>query len=423
MISRCRSGRLSAGGDRIDRAQPLTFTFEGVVHSAYKGDTLASALLANGIDCVSASPVCGRPRGIMTAGVEEPNALVRVRRNAVEEPMLRATMVEVVEGLEAWSVAGKGRLAAEPDSARYDKAYAHCDVLVIGGGASGRSAALDAVRSRQRVILIDDGPSLDSEIAKAATLSISTLTVLSNTTVLGLYDHGYAIAAQRSPTRAIEGRLWHIRAGRTVIATGAIERPIVFADNDRPGIMLASSAAMYVRRYGVRPGERAVIFTTNASTGAAARILDDAAVDIVEVVDVRRGDLVVSTEGDDTGRLSAVTIGRRDASGPHRRVTVDLLLVSGGWNPNVSLWSQSRGTLRFDERIAAFVPNQAFAAVSIVGTATGVGLPDVDPLWLVPPVKPDASDAWASHFLDLERDATVADLRDALDAGLTDPLF
>src|SRR3954466_11946760 len=167
MISRCRSGRLSAGGDRIDRTRPMGFTYEGVPCHAFAGDTLASALLANGVDCVSASPQRGRLRGIMTAGVEEPNALVRVRVGDIEEPMLRATTVQLMDGLQAWSVSGKGRLLATTDSARSDKGYAHCDVLVFGGGSAGRSAAIEAARLDHRVILIDDAPRLDSEIAKA----------------------------------------------------------------------------------------------------------------------------------------------------------------------------------------------------------------------------------------------------------------
>ena len=183
--------------------------------------------------------------------------------------------------------------------------------------------------------------------------------------------------------------------------------------------MLAAAAATYITDFAVRPGSRAAIFTTNDSTDDLAPVLASAAIGLETVVDTRRGEAVVATEADEAGRLDAIVIGRLDGTGPYRRIAVDLLLVSGGWNPNVHLWSQSRGTLRFDERIAAFVPDAAFGDVRVTGAAAGDGLPDVHPVWVVPPVDPDAPDAWSTHYVDLQRDATVAHLRRALDAGLT----
>ena len=408
--------RLPSGGDRIDRSRPITFEFDGIAHAGFRGDTIASALLANGVDVVATSLYDRRPRGIVTAGSEEPNALVGVRIGRVEEPMLRATQVELVDGLVAWSGTGLGRLSAAGDDGRFDRTYTHCEVLVVGGGAAGRAAALDAARAGDRVLLVDEGPAIADASAFAA---FPEVRLVPRATALGIYDHGYAIVAERSPGPAVEGRLWHVRAGRIVLATGAIERPIVFADDDRPGIMLASAAAAYLERYGVRPGTRAAIFTTNDPTAALEPVLASAGIDVAAVVDARRGEAVVGTAGDAAGRLASVTIGRTDGSGPYRTVEVDLLLVSGGWNPNLSLWSQSRGTLRLDERIAAFVPDQAFGATRAVGAAAGEGLPDVAPLWVVPPADPDAPDAWSTHYVDLQRDATVAHLRRALGAGLT----
>ncbi len=411
--------RLATGGDRIDRGRPLAFTFDGVAHTGFAGDTLASALLANGVDIVARSLYDDRPRGVMTAGAEEPNALVTVRLPGVEEPMLRATQVELVNGLEAWGLAGRGQLTDHPDTGRFDKTHAHCEVLVVGGGPAGRSAALEAGQRGDRVILVDEGPAIeDADDLRA----LPDVRLVPRATAIGVYDHGSVVIAERRPSAVTEGRLWHVRAARIVLATGAIERPIVFGDDDRPGIMLASAAAAYLRHYGVRPGRRAVIFTTNDSTDAVGRELTTAGVDVAAVVDARRDEAVVGTDRDEDGRLAAVTIGRRDGGGPYRTVGADLLLVSGGWNPNVSLWSQSRGTLRYDERIAAFVPDAAFGAVEAVGAASGAGLPDVGALWVVPPpetVDPDAPEAWSTHYVDLQRDSTVANLRRALGAGLT----
>ena len=239
-------------------------------------------------------------------------------------------------------------------------------------------------------------------------------------TALGIYDHGYVTAAERRPTPTTEGRLWHIRARRIVLATGATERPIVFADDDRPGIMLAGAAATYVERYGIRPGERAVVFTNNSTTDAVAATLRDAGTDVVEVVDAREGASVVGTTGDDAGHLTAVDIVRADGSS--ETVAADLLLVSGGWNPNVALWTHARGTLHFDERIAAFVPNKPgpHGHIEVVGAAAGQidGLGEIAPTWVVPPPGPATEDAWSTHYVDLGRDATVRDLQRALGAGL-----
>ena len=407
--------RLPAGGDRIDRSLPIAFEFDGRALTGFAGDTLASALLANGVDIVARSIYDDRPRGVMSAGPEEPNALVQVERaDGVSEPMVRATTLPLEDGLRAWSLAGKGRLAAQTDDARFDKRYTHVEVLVIGAGASGLAAAA-ATRSADpgaRVLVLDADPGAAGE------------GVLADTTALGVYDHGYVTAVQRRPTPRTEGRLWHIRAGRIVIATGATERPIIVADGDRPGIMLASAAAAYVERYGVRPGARAVLFTNNDTTDRVVTVLRAAGVEMAAEVDVRRGESVVGTGADDHGRLASVAIARSPGGGRHETVDADLLLVSGGWNPNVSLWSQARGTLRFDERIAAFAPDRPgpHGRMEAVGAAAGdiADLGRIEPAWIVPPAADDpGEDAWATHYVDLQRDATARDLQRALGAGLT----
>ena len=204
-------------GGRIDRSAPLTFTVDGVSYSGFRGDTVASALLANGVTRVGRSAYRGRPRGIVDAGVAEPNALLQVG----PEPMLPATTVELSDGLVAETLSGRGRLT-EPNDDRYDKSHAHCDVLVVGAGPAGLAAALEAGRSGARVILADEQPEpggsalstpdrwawLDATLAELAGLAETR--VLSRATVFGYYDHNYLTIAQR---RARGGRLWHVRAG------------------------------------------------------------------------------------------------------------------------------------------------------------------------------------------------------------------
>jgi sarcosine oxidase subunit alpha len=404
--------RLPTGGTRIDRSTTVSFEFDGRALTGFAGDTVASALLANGIDVVGRSIYHDRPRGIVSAGPEEPNALVQVRwRGGISEPMLAATAVPLEDGLSVASLAGRGRLeTAEGDAGRFDSRSAHCEVLVVGAGSSGRRAAAVARVSNpeDRVLLIDADPTVTGD------------DVLAGTTALGIYDHGFVTAVQRRPTPTTDGRLWHIRAKRIVLATGAMERSIVFADNDRPGIMLASAAVIYGERYGIRLGERAVVFTNNSTTDALAAALRVAGTDVAAIVDARASDHVVGTTGDDAGRLSAVRILR--AGRTEEVIEADLLLVSGGWNPDLALWSHARGTIRFDERIAAFVPDAPgpHGRIEIVGAAAGQndGLGEIAPTWVVPPIGPATDDAWSTHYVDLGRDATARDLQRALGAGL-----
>ncbi len=417
--------RLASGGSRIDRSHPLAFAVDGQALSGFSGDTLASALLANGVGIVARSIYDDRPRGIVSAGPEEPNALMQVRwPNGIVEPMVRATTTPLVEGLQAWSSAGKGRLEPSEDVGRSDAVHRHVEVLVVGAGASGLAAAAAARSERptDRVLVLDQDPNAVGD------------GVVADTTVLGIYDHGFVIAVQRHPTPTTEGRTWRIRADRIVVATGATERPIAFANNDRPGVMLAGAVATYIERYGVAPGRRAVIFTNNESTTAVASTLVAAGIEVIETVDARLGQLVADTGADDGGHLATIRIARRQPLGDLdpstvRTVETDLLLVSGGWNPNLALWSHARGTLRFDERIQAFVPDAPgpHGRIEAVGAAAGAveGLGAIAPLWLVPPLPADgAVDAVADetdgqwHYLDLGRDATVASLRRALGAGL-----
>ena len=365
--------RLAAGG-RIDRTRPIRFTFNGAPYRGYEGDTLASALLANDVRVMGRSVTYGRPRGVFSAGVEEPNALLQVG----SDTMLRATQVELSDGLEAIGLNGRGRLSPEPGSGRYDKVYAHCEVLVIGGGRAGITAALEASQTGDRVILVDEQAELGGRLLGAAWTdwletslvglrSRPNVRLLIRATAFGHYDQNLVLIAERRPGG---GRLWQVRATRVVLASGAHERPLIFANNDRPGLMLAGAARTYVNRYGVAPGKRAVIFTNNDSTDVVADDLKRAGISIEAVVDVRAGDAVVDTRGDDEG-LRSVVVGSLTGRESRREIDCDLLCVSGGFNPTLHLLSQAQGRLRYDEGLACFVPEVAPPGVDVVGAAAG----------------------------------------------------
>ncbi|MGX9888199.1 sarcosine oxidase subunit alpha family protein [Streptomyces sp. NPDC002276] len=473
---------------RIHRHTPLTFTFDGTEYTGYKGDTLASALLANGIIQTGTSIKLGRPRGIFTAGVEEPNAVIQIEA-PFPEPMLPATTIELYDGLVATSLPGQGRLATEPDPARYDAVHTHCDLLVVGAGPAGLAAAAAAARSGARVILADDRPELGGSLLDTAQLGdwVAELTeeltttpevrVLPRTTVFGHYDDNHLLAVERrtnhlgaaAPTHVSRERVWRIRARRVVLATGAHERSLAFADNDRPGVMLAASARAYVNRHGVLPGRQAVVFTTNDSAYAAALDLARAGVHLAAIVDTRpseneptewarrareagievlTGHAVVATEG--APRLTAVTVAPYgETTGTTRHFATDLLLVSGGWNPVAHLFSQAGGKLRYDDTLGSFVPDTCRQAVEVAGSANGAldlaevlaqgaaagaraieaegytaGAPNLPQVPTEPATTPAMqvflvpSATEAPRFVDLQRDVTVADLTRATSAGL-----
>ncbi|WP_432934320.1 2Fe-2S iron-sulfur cluster-binding protein [Microbispora sp. CA-135349] len=396
----------------------LRFRFDGRDYEGLEGDTLASALLANGVRAVASSIKLGRPRGVYAAGSEEPNALVQIEE-PFPEPMLQATTVELYDGLVATGLPGQGRLADRPDPARYDAVHAHCDVLVVGAGPAGIAAAGVAARAGARVILADERPepggsllgtteTLDGRPGRewaageaAALAALPEVRVLRRTTVLGHYDDNYVIAVERrtnhlgaqAPVGMARERVWRVRAKRVVLATGGHERFVAFAGNDLPGVMLAGAARTYANRHRVLPGRRAVVFTTNDSAYAAALDLDGAGVEIAAIADVRRapgeawagrcaargievltGHVVTAAKGE--GEVSSVEVALRSetqgAGGGVREIPADLLLVSGGWSPVVHLFSQAGGTLRYDEELGAFTPGETRQAVEVAGFARGV---------------------------------------------------
>ncbi|MFF4585486.1 sarcosine oxidase subunit alpha family protein [Streptomyces sp. NPDC001388] len=473
----------SATHGRTHGGEPLTFTFDGTAYQGFEGDTLASALLANGVITAATSIRLGRPRGIFSAGVEEPNAVVQIEA-PFPEPMLPATTVELYDGLVASSLPGQGRLATTPDPARYDAVHAHCDLLIVGAGPAGLAAAAAAARSGARVILADEQPELGGSllstaehlawVAQVAALLASApeVRVLRRTTVFGHYDDNHLLAVERrtnhlgaaAPAHVSRERVWRIRARRVVLATGAHERSMAFADNDRPGVMLAASARAYVNRHGVLPGRRAVVFTTNDSAYEAALDLHAAGVAVPAIVDTRpdagewaerareagievlTGHAVVGTEGDP--RITTVSVAPYGETTGQREIAADLLLVSGGWNPVVHLFSQAGGTLRHDETLGAFVPDVCSQAVEVAGSANGVldlagvlaqgaaagaraieaaghtpeapRLPEAPAQPYTPPMQVFTVPGrdGAPRFVDLQRDVTVDDLARATGAGL-----
>jgi sarcosine oxidase subunit alpha len=400
----------------------LRFTFDGTEYRGLQGDTLASALLANDIVDGFRSPILGRPRGVMTDGTDEPNAFVAVLGPWVDL-IAPATTVPLVEGLVALPRAGVADLAdAGPYDGNVGHVHRHVETLVVGGGDAGREAAREAAGRGDRVLLVEERP---RTIAGAP--AGEDVTVLTDSTALGVYDDGYVLVHQR--VRAAAGkwrvtvndgtepvehtvplphgmeRIWHVRAGRVVLATGAFERPISFVGNDRPGVMLASSATRYAERFGVLAGERAVAFITNDWGKEAA---ERAGAVLVEVVDARDGRVVIRADGDP--RVASVTI--READGSKMTVEADLLLVSGGWSPNLGLWRAIGGGLAYDEGRACFLPDGAGPSwMSVAGAASGL-LPESAPLWFV------EHGGDAEKYVDLQRDQTVSDVRGAVEAGL-----
>ena len=436
----------------IDRGKPLRFRFDGREYGGYAGDTLASALLANGVHLTGRSFKYHRPRGIVGAWADEPNALVTVVRDeARTTPNVPATQIELFDGLDAvsqnrypslerdhWNindrlsrflpagfyyktlmwpkgawdkvyepriraVAGLGVAPALPDTDRYMQRFAHCDLLVVGAGPAGLAAALAAAAGGDRVILCDERPRMGGSLLAAVDVMINgrpardwledilaklaaspNVILLPRTTAFGYYPHNLLGLCERlsdhlaDPGTLPRERLWQVRAGRVVLATGAIERPLVFPDNDRPGIMLADAARTYLQQYGVAVGKRPVIITAHDAAYRVAHELHAAGVSPI-LIDVRadtpRADapfrVIAGARIEGTGgklRVDSITV---TAGGRPERIACDAVLMCGGFTPTLHLASQSRGTLAWNEGIQAYVPAGSAEAETTVGAAAG----------------------------------------------------
>ena len=442
--------RLATGGNRLDRGRLVSFTFDGRSVTGLKGDTLSTALLAAGEVLQGRSFKYHRPRGPVTAGSEEPNALFGIGTGAEHEPNVRGTVREIREGMVAvsqnrvgtlgrdlmavndliWPVlsagfyyktfmwprgfwerlyeplirraAGLGRLSGEVPQVPWDRAWAHCDLLVIGAGPAGLMAALTAGRRGVRVILADEdvrpGGRLDAERlevggmagadwarqAAAELANLPNVRLMTRTTVTGVYDGGtYAALERLEPETPREGLprgcLWRIVAGRALLAGGAHERPIAFPDNDRPGVVQASALRSWLHRHAVVPGRRVAVFGNNDDAWRTAADLLAAGVEVAAMIDTRPGvappvDCPIYTGAQvigTRGRLALREIVLRE-TGTTRRIAVDALGVSGGWNPSVHLTCHMNGRPRWREDIAAFVPVPgAVPGLEAIGAANG----------------------------------------------------
>jgi len=451
-----------SGRGAVNTAVPVSFTFDGKKYTGVKGDTLASALIANGVHLMGRSFKYHRPRGPVGAGSEEPNALVVVDRGTGRESVnLRATSVEIFDGMVARSqnsfpnlkfdigafnntfslffpagfynktfmwpksfwdkvyepfirnMAGLGPAptAVDPDS--YASSYGHCEVLIVGGGPAGIAAALQAAKSGERVILVDerakiggslidapdceiDGkPAADWLAAAVKTLDkAANVTVMNRTTAIGYYHDNFVALNQRltdhiaNPKDGAPREETHrIRAGKVILAQGAIERPLVFNGNDVPGVMLASAGQTFLNRYGVAVGHEVAVFTSHDSAYQAAFDLADANIRIPVIIDVRddiREDLRAEAErrGIDiaaaqvvsktSGKLRITGLEIYDPqSGAKRTVKCDALLMSGGWTPSLHLWSHSKGGIKWDADMAAYVPDVANENAVCAGACNG----------------------------------------------------
>ncbi|MGR3292297.1 MAG: 2Fe-2S iron-sulfur cluster-binding protein, partial [Paracoccaceae bacterium] len=440
------------GKGLIDRSKPVRFSFDGRRYSGFQGDTLASALLANDVRLIGRSFKYHRPRGLLTAGSEEPNGLVTIGQGDAQTPNSRATTVEIYDDLIARSqnrwpslsidfmavndllspflsagfyyktfmwpkafwkrvyepiirhAAGLGALSGDHDQARYDKAYAFCDLLVVGAGPAGLMAALTAGRAGADVLLVDENPILGGRLmfedeqvggksgpdwveqVVAELETLQNVRIMRRTTVTGAYDQGTYGALERCSLHIADSgnapleTFWHIVAKQTLLCSGSLERPVGFRNNDRPGIMLAGAVRGYLNRWGVSAGKRVAIFCNNDDAHRTAHVLSRAGISIVALIDTRAdadvsGDFPILTGAevvDTRGRLGLQEIHVRQKGKIHR-IKADCLAVSGGWNPSLHLTCHTGGRPEWNDTVSAFVPVPGSVAnMDVAGAALGV---------------------------------------------------
>ena len=468
-----------AGKGRIAHQRLVNFTFDGVSHEGRAGDTVASALLANGVHLMGRSFKYHRPRGLVTAGSEEPNALISTSRGPGRtEPNTRATMQEIWPGLETasqnrwpslgfdvgavndrlhmlfsagfyyktfmwpksfWdkvyepiirSAAGLGKSPTEPDPDRYASRNLHCDVLIVGAGPAGLAAALVAARSGADVVLVDEHAEMGGTLLSEPSVSIdgtpawtwldATLAELRNranvrlmprTTAIGYYHQNLVGLCQRltdhlevSPAGAPRERLWRVRAKQVILAQGAIEKPLVFDGNDRPGIMMAGAAQTFLNRFGVKVGNSPVIVTSHDSAWYAAFDISDAGGRVAAIVDTRADiaphllkeasarSIEVRVSHTVTGsrgrkRVSGIRVNPVQAGrvGAGQWIDCDAVLMCGGWTPSLHLFSHTQGKLDWDASAGAFLPGKKTENCEIAGAGRG--------LWGISAVLQDGAEA------------------------------
>jgi heterotetrameric sarcosine oxidase alpha subunit len=458
-----QSYRLSNEG-LLNRNKAISFKFNGKKYTGYEGDTLASALLANGIHLVGRSFKYHRPRGFFGAGVDEPNAKLQIQLNGHSEPNVNATEFELVEGIEASSqncwpsvefdvgainnflnrffpagfyyktfmwpksfwykiyepfirkAAGLGVASIKKDKERYEHKYEYCDLLVAGSGPAGLSSAYAAAKNGARVILAEDKPrfggslltddvTIDNLSGKAWTDKIITelkempnVIIKNRSQVFGYYDHNMTVMFERTgdhlenkPKYTPRQRLWYIRAKEVLLSTGSIERPIVFGNNDTPGIFLSAAAKEYIKVYGVLVGKKPLIFTNNDSAyetalefkkqGVHPIILDTREEHSSELIETAKSNniqikfsyAVIAANG--YKKVKSALIGKlnKDKTDFENSETIecDCICVSGFWTPTVHLASQSGNKLKFNDQIDAFVPDKSKQNETSVGASKG----------------------------------------------------
>ncbi len=493
------SGYRIDGLGRIDRSRAVNFTFDGKSYQGFYGDTLASALLASGVTLFGRSFKYHRPRGLLGAGAEEPNALVSVDRGGGRfTPNLRATAVEIYDGLNARSqnrwpslrtdfsaindrlgrffpagfynktfmwprsfweklyepairrMAGLGDAPSEADPDEYAATFAHCDVLIVGAGPAGIDVALEACAARKTLILVDEqdelgggalaDPALWPWLAESLKdlAAAPNVTLLARTTAFGFYHDNFIGAVERltdhltNPGDGAREKLWRIRAGEVVLAQGAIERPLVFAGNDMPGVMLASAAVTYLHRFGVAVGRNVAVMTTHDSGWRDAFALARAGVKIAAIVELRgevapalfaeaselgiRAELGSAVIGV-AGRHAVEGIEIAPASGANsQRIACDALLMAGGWTPSVHLWSHSKGSLVWSDAWGAYLPDKPNEKTRCVGACAGKW--DFGAGLTVGALPTPRDPAKIKAFVDFQNDVTAKDIALAVREGM-----
>ena len=454
-----------SGRGRVDTSRPVTFTFDGKRYTGGRGDTVASALLANGVHLMGRSFKYHRPRGAVAAGSEEPNALIGTRRGAGRfEPNTRATVQEIWEGLETSSqnkypslkfdvgavndaaymlfsagfyyktfmwpksfwdkvyepfiraAAGLGVSPTEEDPDHYASRYLHCDVLIVGAGPTGLAAARAAAVDGLKVVVVDENPEAGGTLlsepqaeisgrpawdwlaAEVAELEALGVTIMTRTTAIGYYHQNMIGLVQKLtdhlpklPDDTPRERMWRVRAGQVVLAQGALEKPLVFHGNDRPGVMLAGSAQTFLNRYGVLVGKSPVVLTSHDSAWYAAFDLADAGAKVQAIVDTREGvreelqaearkrniPVKLSHTGTATsGRLRVSSLRVNPVSGgtvgAGTEIKCDAVLMSGGWTPSLHLFSHTKGSLAWDDDRTTFLPEKTPEDCVIAGASRGL---------------------------------------------------